>query len=156
MCICRFAVGYNYVILVFHFSITPQAYKKTRGLEEGPNEFFTKFADIWGLVLPSAEVKTIQGIDCDQNFNEVQDEVWAVCCSGPLGSACFTFALKLINADLVVDTIGDIVNDVLEKKTLGEEDRVLRSLTYWAHPYITYILQAKGPSDSCVYEACSV
>ena len=125
MCICRYACGYHYVIWVVMFLYTPQAYKNTRGLEEGPNEFLTKFADIWGLVLPIAETKTIQAIDCDQKFNEFQDEVRTVCSSGPLGSACFTFALKLINADLVQDTIGDIVDKMLLKKTLGEEDRVL-------------------------------
>ena len=117
------------------FLYTPQAYKNTRGLEEGPNEFLTKFADIWGLVLPIAETKTIQAIDCDQKFNEFQDEVRTVCSSGPLGSACFTFALKLINADLVQDTIGDIVDKMLLKKTLGEEDRVLVLLS----PPLNYI-----------------
>ena len=120
----------------FAFFNTPQAYKNTRGLEEGPNEFLTKFADIWGLVLPIAEVKTIQGIDCDQNFNEVQDEVRAVCSSGLLGLACFTFALKLINADMVQDTISYIVENMLEKTTLGEEDRVLVLLS----PPLNYIL----------------
>jgi hypothetical protein len=119
----------------FHFFNTPQAYKNTRGLEEGPNEFLTKFADIWGLVLPIAEVNMIQAIDCDQNFNEVRDEVRAVVSSGPLGSACFTFALKLINADSVQDTINDIVDNMLQKKTLGEEDRVLVLLS----PPLNYI-----------------
>ena len=124
MCICRYACGYHYAIWVSFFN-TPQAYKNTRGLEEGPNEFLTKFADIWGLVLQIEEVKAIQGIGCDQNFDEVQDEVRAVCSSGPLGSACFTFALKPINADMVQDTINNTVQHMLEKRTLGEEDRAL-------------------------------
>ena len=129
----------------FHLFNTPQAYKNTRGLEEGPNEFLTKFADIWGLVLPIDGVKAIQGIDCDQNYDEVQDEVRAVCSSGPLGSACFTFALELINADTVHNTISNIVENMLEKRTLGEEDRVLVLLSppliyIYIHIYIyTYI-----------------
>jgi hypothetical protein len=106
----------------FHLCNTLQAYKNTRGLEEGPQEFLTKFANIWGLVLPVDEVKTIQAMDCDQNFKEVQDEVLAVCKSGPLGSACFSFALKLINADLVTDTIDKVVEKMLKKQTLCEED----------------------------------
>jgi len=133
--------GYHSFVILNCFPNLHQAYKNTRGMEEGPKEFLTKFADIMWLVLPKAETQKIMNIEFDQSFSEVKDDIVAVCNSGPLGSACFAFALKMINADMVSDTIDKVVTTMLKQTTLGDEDCVLVLLS----PPLHYIILDEMP-----------
>ena len=121
-------------------------------MEEGPKQFLEKYSDMWGLVLPKAETEKIMSLTSERGFADCQAELMTVCNSGPLGAACFNFALRIINADLVSSTISVVVDKMLGQQRLSEEDCLL----FLCPCPLYYLIPDNGPSSKCVYETCGV
>lgn len=87
------------------FSLHPQAYKNSKGLDNGPQQFLKDFNDCWPLVLPELETRAIMQLRDGQSFSDCHQDIIKVCNSGALGMACFSFALELTMAETLMKTI---------------------------------------------------
>ena len=100
----------------------PQAYKNSRGGDQGPQQFLLAFIDCWPMVMPYKETKAIMDLHSDQSFKDCQHELNQVCGSSQLGMTCFSFALKLILAEAIHNTIGDAIAQLFNNEAFTAED----------------------------------